>query len=129
MSVGLPEITVIFLMSALWLIPVAAAVWALVTLNRLRVTQEAMRRSLETIVHSLQQSLDRAQPEPHETGGAGAGADAAAVCAWCGRPVAENEAFPLRVGARLCPSCAEEAGRIAAQQRLGSEPARPPGQK
>jgi hypothetical protein len=129
MSVGPPEITVIFLMSALWLIPVAAAVWALVTLNRLRVTQEAMRRSLDAIAHSLQRSLDRVQPEQQGTAGVEAGDNAAAVCAWCGRPVTEEEAFTLRVGARLCPSCAEEAGRIAAQQRLGSEPARPPGEK
>jgi hypothetical protein len=126
MSIGLPEVTVIFLMSALWLIPVAAAVWALVTLNRLRVTQEAMRRSLDAIAQSVQRSLDRAEPERQATGGVEAGADAAAVCAWCGRPVNEEEAFTLRVGARLCQSCAEEAGRIAAQQRPGSAPARPP---
>jgi len=37
-------------------------------------------------------------------------------CAWCGAPVSEDEAFMLRVGARLCQACAEQAGRIAAEQ-------------
>jgi predicted nucleic acid-binding Zn ribbon protein len=39
------------------------------------------------------------------------------VCVWCGKAVSEDEAFMLRVGARLCPTCAEQAGRIAAEQR------------
>jgi hypothetical protein len=43
----------------------------------------------------------------------------ATVCVWCGRLVEEDEAFMLRVGARLCPACAAEAGRIAAEQRHG----------
>ena len=44
------------------------------------------------------------------------------VCVWCGKPVPEDEAFMLRVGAILCPACAAEAGRIAAdQQRKGVE--------
>ncbi|MCX6538220.1 MAG: hypothetical protein NT151_04700 [Acidobacteria bacterium] len=38
------------------------------------------------------------------------------ACAWCGAPVTEDEAFMLRVGARLCATCAEQAGRIAAEQ-------------
>ena len=38
------------------------------------------------------------------------------VCAWCGTPITEDDAFILRVCARLCPACAEEAGRIAAEQ-------------
>ena len=37
-------------------------------------------------------------------------------CVWCGVPVTEEHAFVLRVGARLCPACAERAGRIAAEQ-------------
>lgn len=119
MSIGLPEITVVFLMSALWLIPVAAAVWALVTLNRLRITQEAMRHSLDTIARSLQRDLDRAQSDRQEAGGADGQSNLTMACAWCGRPVNEDEAFMLRVGAKLCPSCAEDAGRIAAEQRLG----------
>ena len=129
MSIGLPEITVIFLMSALWLIPVAAAVWALVTLNRLRVTQEAMRRSLDAIARSLEENIDKVQSERRNASKAGVQPEPTAQCAWCGRPVDEGEAFTLRVGARLCPSCAEEAGRIAAQQRPGSGPARPPDEK
>jgi hypothetical protein len=43
-------------------------------------------------------------------------------CAWCGKPVPEDEAFMLRVGAILCQTCAAEAGRIAAdQQRKAAE--------
>lgn len=41
-----------------------------------------------------------------------------AVCVWCGRAV-DEDAYMLRVGARLCPSCADDAARIAAEQRLG----------
>jgi len=119
MSIGLPEVAVIFLMSAIWLIPVAAAVWALVTLNRLRVTQEGMRHSLDAIARSLQGDLDRVQPGRDDAGETGPQPAPTAACAWCGRPVTEEEAFMLRVGARLCPSCAEDAGRIAAEQRLG----------
>ena len=38
------------------------------------------------------------------------------TCAWCGVAVSEEDGFLLRVGARLCPACAEQAGRIAAEQ-------------
>ena len=39
------------------------------------------------------------------------------TCAWCGVAVSEEDGFMLRVGARLCPACTEQAGRIAAEQR------------
>jgi len=39
------------------------------------------------------------------------------ACAWCGEPVGEDGGFLLRVGARLCHTCAEQAGRIVAEQR------------
>ena len=38
------------------------------------------------------------------------------ACVWCGAALAEAEAFMLRVWAKLCPACAERAGRIAAEQ-------------
>ncbi len=120
-SVGVPEILVILFISALWLIPIAAAIWALMTLNRLRVTQDAMRRSLDQIARGLKADLDSEPSRPLHTSGTGAPSSRAAACAWCGRPVSEEEAFMLRVGARLCPSCAEDAGRIAAEQRVGKD--------
>lgn len=36
-----------------WTIPLAAGGWALVTLHRIRITQEAMRQQLEAIERSL----------------------------------------------------------------------------
>jgi succinate dehydrogenase/fumarate reductase-like Fe-S protein len=128
MNVGLPELTVVLLVSALLLIPLGAVMWALVTWNRIRVTQEAMRHKLDAIARSLEDEAERARPVRQEATEAEGRSDLA-VCVWCGRPVAEDEAFMLRVGARLCPSCAEDAGRIAAEQRLGKGPSRPPGDK
>jgi CRISPR/Cas system-associated protein Cas10 (large subunit of type III CRISPR-Cas system) len=78
-----------------------------------------MRNSLDAIARSLERTLDKVQPERHVAGDAAGQPTTGTACAWCGRPVTEEEAFMLRVGARLCPSCAEEAGRIAAEQRLG----------
>jgi hypothetical protein len=39
------------------------------------------------------------------------------TCVWCGVEVSEEDSFLLRVGARLCQACAEQAARIAAEQR------------
>ncbi len=119
-SVGVPEILIILFVSVLWLIPIAAAVWALLTLNRLRVTQDAMRRSLDDILRGLKADLDGAHSRPAHPGNAVTPSGQTAACAWCGRPVNED-AFMLRVGARLCPTCAEDAGRIAAEQRHGKD--------
>ncbi len=126
-SVGVPEILIILFVSALWLIPIAAAVWALLTLNRLRVTQDAIQRSLDGIVRGLKADLDGAHTRPAHPGNAAAmPSGQTAACAWCGRPVDPEEAFMLRVGARLCPTCAEDAGRIAAEQRHGKDNLAPP---
>jgi hypothetical protein len=53
---GLPELFIILILSSLWLIPIAAAIWALVTLHRVRVGQDALRVKLETIERMLQRA-------------------------------------------------------------------------
>jgi hypothetical protein len=51
---GLPELVVIFLILAVWLLPIGAAIWALVTLQRLRVGQQAMALKVENIERLVQ---------------------------------------------------------------------------
>ncbi len=53
-SVGVPELVVILLFAVLWLIPIGAAVWALVTLHGIRTGQQAMALRLEAIERLLQ---------------------------------------------------------------------------
>ena len=52
-SVGIPELLIILVVSGFWLIPVAVAVWVVLTLNRLRNDQQAIRASLESIQRTL----------------------------------------------------------------------------
>jgi hypothetical protein len=54
MSLGLPEFLVVLIIGVFWLVPIAAGVWALVTLHRIRSTQDEMNRRLETIEHQGQ---------------------------------------------------------------------------
>ena len=54
MSVEIPEIFVLLTIGATWLIPVAASVWALVTLHRIRSAQEEMLRKLDAIERQIQ---------------------------------------------------------------------------
>jgi hypothetical protein len=49
MGVGIPELVVMLTIGAFWLIPVAAGVWALITLRRIRSAQEEMFRKLDAI--------------------------------------------------------------------------------
>lgn len=53
-SVGVPELLVVLMIGAFWLIPATAGVWALVTLQRIRTAQEDMRRKLDAIERQLQ---------------------------------------------------------------------------
>ena len=55
--VGIPEILVIMMFGFFWIIPLAAGVWALVTLHRIRTSQEDVRRRLEAIERSLQRTM------------------------------------------------------------------------
>ena len=53
--IGLPEILILLMMSVFWVIPLVAAVWALVTLYRVRRDQEAMLTKLNAIERRLAQ--------------------------------------------------------------------------
>jgi len=56
-SLRLPELLIILIIfGAFYLVPAVAAVWALVTLHRIRTGQEALRLRLETIERLLQGS-------------------------------------------------------------------------
>ena len=52
-SIGLPELLVVLMIGVFWLVPLAAAVWALVTLHRIRTGQQAIEIKLETIERML----------------------------------------------------------------------------
>lgn len=56
MRLGLPEIVVVLTIVAVWVVPIAAGVWALRTLHRLRTVQEDMRRRLDVIEGLLQRT-------------------------------------------------------------------------
>ena len=55
-SIGFPELVVILMIVAFWLIPLAAGVWALVTLYRIRTGQQALQTKVDTIERLLQRS-------------------------------------------------------------------------
>ena len=55
-GIGLPELVVVLIISAIWLIPIAAGLWALVTLRRIRDAQDAMGVRLEAIERMLERS-------------------------------------------------------------------------
>jgi hypothetical protein len=55
--VGIPEVFVLLAVAAFWVIPVAAGVWALVTLHRIRVGQDELRHRLSTIERGLQSKV------------------------------------------------------------------------
>jgi hypothetical protein len=48
-AVGMPELMITLIFGLFWGVPVAAAVWALVTLNRIRAGQQAIDVRLATI--------------------------------------------------------------------------------
>jgi len=53
-SLGVPELIVILILGTFYVVPIAAAVWAIITLHRIRTDQEAMGVRLETIERLLQ---------------------------------------------------------------------------
>ena len=53
-NLGIPELIILMIVSVFWLVPVAAGIWALVTLHRIRKGQEDVQRRLETIERLLQ---------------------------------------------------------------------------
>jgi hypothetical protein len=54
MRLGVPELIVVLMVGLVWVVPVAAGVWALVTLHRIRTTQEDIRNRLAVIERSIQ---------------------------------------------------------------------------
>ncbi len=54
--VGVPELAIIFMISALWIVPLIAGVWAIFTLYKLRKGQQEMLVKLD--------ALDRAMRRP-----------------------------------------------------------------
>jgi hypothetical protein len=57
-GMGSPELWIILaLAAAAWLIPIAAAAWALYTLQRIRSGQEVIRLRLELLERTLQRSV------------------------------------------------------------------------
>ena len=54
MSVGIPELLVLLMILVTGVVPIAAAVWALFMLHKMRVDQQATRRTVENIEQLLQ---------------------------------------------------------------------------
>ena len=52
-ALGVPELLIVLMLAATSLIPLALAVWAIVTLYKMRGDQQAMRRSLDNIEQLL----------------------------------------------------------------------------
>lgn len=67
-STGLPELAIVLVILVSWLVPLAAGIWALITLQRLTVGQHHIRMQLEAIERTLTSGLPRGQycghPEP-----------------------------------------------------------------
>jgi hypothetical protein len=53
----LPELLFILVLGVLYLIPIAAAAWALYTLQRIRSGQEVIRLRLELLERTLQRGV------------------------------------------------------------------------
>jgi hypothetical protein len=53
-SAGFGELFVVLFLSVVWLIPVVAGIWALGTLHRVRVGQDALRAKVDEIQRLLQ---------------------------------------------------------------------------
>ena len=53
-SIGFPELVVVLFIGIFWVLPLAAGVWALVTLHRIRTGQQALQVKLDTIERLLQ---------------------------------------------------------------------------
>jgi hypothetical protein len=54
MRLGVPELIVLLMVGLIWVVPVAAGIWALVTLHRIRTTQEDIGNRLAAIERLIQ---------------------------------------------------------------------------
>jgi hypothetical protein len=55
-AIGIPELLVITMIGVFWVIPLAAGVWALFTLHRIHMGQQALHAKVDTIERLLQRS-------------------------------------------------------------------------
>jgi hypothetical protein len=55
-AIGIPELLVITMIGVFKVIPLAAGVWALITLHRIRTGQQALQAKVDTIERLLQRS-------------------------------------------------------------------------
>jgi hypothetical protein len=55
-SLGIPELMILLVLVGVYAIPLVAAVWALMTLQRIRTGQQAVQLKLDTIERLLQRS-------------------------------------------------------------------------
>ena len=53
---GVPELTILLVVGMYWAVPIAVAVWMVVTLRRIRIDQRAVQLKLDTIERLLQRS-------------------------------------------------------------------------
>lgn len=52
--IGVPELVVVLVVALMWVVPAAAAIWALVTLHRIRQAQEDIRGKVASIERAIQ---------------------------------------------------------------------------
>ncbi len=55
-GIGIAEVLVLFMIAALWLVPVAAAIWLVVTIRDIRDSQRAIEQKLEVVTQALKRS-------------------------------------------------------------------------
>ena len=54
--IGIPELMILLVVGAYWAIPLAMAIWVIVTLKSIRASQQAVQLKLDTIERLLQRS-------------------------------------------------------------------------
>jgi len=52
-SIGVPELVIVLMFALFWIVPVLVAIWALVTLHRIRAEQQAVHVKLDAIERLL----------------------------------------------------------------------------
>jgi hypothetical protein len=53
---GIPELMILLVIAGYWALPLAAAIWVIVTLKRIRASQQSLQLKLDTIERLLQRS-------------------------------------------------------------------------
>ena len=50
---GLPELMIVMFLALVYIVPIAIAIWAVLTLHRVKTTVDAMRATLERVEQSV----------------------------------------------------------------------------